>query len=95
MVSAENYALNNECAPNNEVLCISTYHSVIHGKRVSMSVNVKETSQHMVTQKPSTAWKASYMASTQYIWTPCLGERLSLRTDMGNVHDSYHTMLFR
>ena len=30
----------------------------------------------------------------KYIWTPCLGERLSLRTDVGNLYDSYHTMLF-
>ena len=29
MVMAENYALNNEHAPNNEVLRISLYHSVI------------------------------------------------------------------
>ena len=28
MVVAENYALNNECAPNNEVLRISLYYSV-------------------------------------------------------------------
>ena len=28
----------------------------------------------------------------KYIWTAWVGERLSLRTDMGNAHDSYHTM---
>ena len=33
MVTAENYALNNECASNNEVLRISSYHSVICGER--------------------------------------------------------------
>ena len=27
----------------------------------------------------------------KYIWTPCLGERLSLHTGMGNAHDSYHS----
>ena len=29
---------------NNEVLCISSYHSIIRSKRVNASVNVKETS---------------------------------------------------
>ena len=29
----------------------------------------------------------------KYIWTPCLGERLSLCADVGNAHESYHTML--
>ena len=65
MVAAENYALNNKCAPNNEVLRISSYHSVIRGKYVNASVNVKET--HRSTRqhkKPSTAWKASYVATT-------------------------------
>ena len=28
MVEAENYVPTNECAPNNEVLCISSYYSV-------------------------------------------------------------------
>ena len=51
MVEAGNYALNNECAPNNEVLRISTYHSVIRNKCISMSVNVKERSKHMATQE--------------------------------------------
>ena len=32
MVMAENYALSNECVPNN----ISTYHSVIRGQHVNM-----------------------------------------------------------
>ena len=31
MVAAKNYALNNECVSNNEVLRISSYHSVIRG----------------------------------------------------------------
>ena len=35
---------NNECEPNNEVLRISTYYSVIRDKCVCASVNVKETS---------------------------------------------------
>ena len=42
MVMAENYALNNECAPNNEVLRISSYHLVICGKRVDASVSIRE-----------------------------------------------------
>ena len=42
MVAAENYSLNNECAPNSEVLRISSYHSVICGKRVNASMNVRE-----------------------------------------------------
>ena len=33
MVVAENYALNNRCEPNNEVLHISSYHSFIRCKR--------------------------------------------------------------
>ena len=37
MVVAETYVLNNEYAPNNEILHISLYH-------VNASVNVKETS---------------------------------------------------
>ena len=36
MVAAENYALSNECVSNNEVLHISTYHSVIRGQHVNM-----------------------------------------------------------
>ena len=36
MVGARNYALSNECVPNNEVLPISTYHSVIRGEHVNM-----------------------------------------------------------
>ena len=31
----------------------------------------------------------------KHIWTPCLGERLSLRAVVGNAHELYHTMLFR
>ena len=46
MVAAENYALNNECAPNNEVLSISSYHSIIRGKRVNASVNVQDVVAH-------------------------------------------------
>ena len=44
MVVAETYVLNNEYAPNNEILHISLYH-------VNASVNVKETSWHMATQE--------------------------------------------
>ena len=44
MVTAETYVLNNEYAPNNEILRISLYHSVICGKHVNAIVNVKETS---------------------------------------------------
>ena len=36
MVAAENYALSNECVPNNEVLCISVYDSVIRSQHVNM-----------------------------------------------------------
>ena len=36
MVAAKNDALSNECVPNNEVLRISTYHSVIRGQHVNM-----------------------------------------------------------
>ena len=36
MVAAENYALSNECVPNNEVLRISTYHFAIRGKHVNI-----------------------------------------------------------
>ena len=35
-VPIENYALSNECVPNNEVLRISTYHSAISGQHVNM-----------------------------------------------------------
>ena len=27
----------------------------------------------------------------KYIWTPCLGERLSLHANMGNAHELYQT----
>ena len=43
MIVAENYVLNNEWGPNNEVLCISSHHSVIRGIHVNASVNVRET----------------------------------------------------
>ena len=33
---AENYVLSNECGPNNEVLRVSTYHSIIRGQQVNM-----------------------------------------------------------
>ena len=36
MVAFENYALSNECVPNNEVLLISAYHSIIRGQHVNM-----------------------------------------------------------
>ena len=96
MVTADNYALNNECGPNNEVLRISSYHSIIHGKCVNSSVNVKETSYvAMATQEAEYSLESDVRGHHvyKYIWTACLAERLSLRTDMGDTHDSYHTML--
>ena len=36
MVAAENYALSNECVPNNEVLRIFVYHTAIRGKHVNI-----------------------------------------------------------
>ena len=44
MVAAETYVLNNEYAPNKEILRISLYH-------VNAIVNVKETFWHMATQE--------------------------------------------
>ena len=74
-----------ECAPNNEVLHVSSYHSVISSTRINASVNVKE--KYTVCRrhkKPSTAWKVSYMATMcTSISTPCVGGRLSLHAMWG------------
>ena len=43
MVMAGYHVLNNECVPNNEVICISSYHSNICGEHVNATVNVRET----------------------------------------------------
>ena len=37
MFAVENYALSNECASNNKVLLLSSYHSIIHSERVNAS----------------------------------------------------------
>ena len=93
MVSAENYALNNEYASNNEVLRIFSYHSVIHGKRVNVSMNVRGDVAQGDTSLENVV-RSHYVY--KYICTPCLGEQLSLCADVGNAHESYHTtcMLF-
>ena len=47
---AEKDALNNECVPNNEVLRISSYRSIVREKRVNASMNVREM-LHKATQE--------------------------------------------
>ena len=95
MVAAENFALNNEFAPNNEVLRISSHHSDIRGIRVNASVNVEETSQYIVARVAEHSLESVVRGHHvyKYIWTHCLGEQLSLRADMANAPDLYCTML--
>ena len=66
MVAVEIYALNNECAPNNEVVRISSYHSVIHGKCNSTSVNARKHHSTWRYKKPSTVRKELYVVTTLY-----------------------------
>ena len=66
MVAVENYALNNECVPNNDVLRISSYRSVIQGKRVQRERERRgDIIAHGDTRsRVYTAWKASYVGTT-------------------------------
>ena len=77
---------NNECAPNNEVLCIASYHSDIHSKRVHTNVIVRD----MATQEEAEYKVESVVCGHhvyKHMWTPYLGERLSLCVDVENAHD--------
>ena len=60
MVAAENYVLNNECAPNNEVLHISLYHCYMRKTRQYE----RECQGNVHIAHGDTAWKASYVATT-------------------------------
>ena len=61
MVAAENHALNNEYASNNEALRISSYHFVTH---VNTSVTSRRRPSTWRHKKLSTAWKVSFVAVT-------------------------------
>ena len=73
----------------------SVYPYIIPLYASNVSMNIKETSLHMVTQEAEYNLESDVCGQHvyKYIWTPCLGAGLSLCTDMGNAHDSYHTML--
>ena len=65
MVAAESYSLNNECVPNNEVLHISSYRSFHYTRQTHQHEHERQGG--IVAhgdKKPSTAWKASYVATT-------------------------------
>ena len=64
MIAAGYHALNYVCALKNEVLCISSYLSVIRDKRVNASVNIREM-WHIVTQEAEHSLK-----SVVCMWPP-------------------------
>ena len=73
MITAENYVPNNECAPNNEVFHISSYHSIIHGKcECERQVYVA----HGETRSRAQLGKRRIYVY-KYNWIPCLGEWFS------------------
>ena len=39
--------------------------------------------------------RGHYSNMYKYIWTPCLGERLFLRADVGNAHVSYFVSVMK
>ena len=73
-------------------IIISSYYSVICSVCINSSVNVII---HSDTR--STAWKVYLVtmctSTYMYFWAPCFGKQLSLHTDEGNAHNSYHVVL--
>ena len=68
MVAAENYALNHECVPNNEVLRIklSSYISFRYTREMRQRERERQGDNlaHGDTKSRVTAWKLSYVATT-------------------------------
>ena len=76
--------IDKECPPNNKVFSTSSYHSVVCTKCVNVSVNVTETSLYMATQKAQYNLESIVCGHHvyKYIWIHCIGEQLSLHTNM-------------